>query len=435
MDPALAIFRAALRSADPGEAVRRHLRLAGGVLHAAGARYLLSRYRRILVAGAGKAAAPMAAACERLLGPRVSEGLIVVRDLPPRALRRIEVLQAGHPVPDRRGVAAARQIAALATSADAGDLLIFLLSGGASALLPLPAPGLTLGDLRCATQRMLATGVTIHQMNTVRKHLSRLQGGQLARLAAPAQVLTLILSDVPGDHPGTIGSGPTAPDPSTYADALRVVAPLLGIPPRVLLHLDRGARGQFAETPKPGDPVFGGVRNVIAGSNRLSLAAAAAKAAALGYHPLVLTAELEGESREAARVWAAIAREHLRAGRKTCLLAGGETTVTLRGNGRGGRAQEFALAAALALAGVPGVRGLSAGTDGSDGPTTAAGAFYNGETGVLGGAAEALARNDSHSFFAAAGGLLTTGPTGTNVMDVHILLLHPHTIDQKGRSA
>lgn len=427
MDQALAIFRAALRSAHPGEAVRRHLRLAGGTLHAAGARYVLSRYRRILVAGAGKAAAPMAAACERLLGPRLSEGLIVVRDLPPRALRRLEVLQAGHPVPDRRGVAAARRIAALASAAAAGDLLIFLLSGGASALLPLPAPGLTLGDLRRTTQRMLAGGVTIHQMNTVRKHLSQLQGGQLARLAAPAQVLTLILSDVPGDHPGTIGSGPTAPDPSTYADALRVVASLPGIPLRVLLHLERGARGDLAETPKPGDPLFAGVRNVIAGSNRLALAAAAAKAAALGYHPVVLTAELEGESREAARVWAAIAREHLRANKKTCLLAGGETTVTLRGKGRGGRAQEFALAAALALAGVPGVRGLSAGTDGSDGPTTAAGAFYNGETGALAGAAEALARNDSHSFFAAAGGLLTTGPTGTNVMDVHILLLHPQT--------
>lgn len=435
MDPALAIFRAALRSADPGEAVRRHLRLAGGTLHAAGTRYVLSRYRRILIAGAGKAAAPMAAACQRLLGPRLAEGLVVVRDLPPRQLQRIEVLQAGHPVPDRRGAAAARRLAALASAASEGDLLIFLLSGGASALLPLPAAGLTLGDLRRTTQRMLAGGVTIHQMNTVRKHLSRLQGGQLARLAAPAQVLTLILSDVPGDHPGTIGSGPTAPDPSTYADALRVVAPLPGIPPRVLLHLERGARGGLAETPKPGDPLFAGVRNVIAGSNRLALAAAAAKAAALGYHPVVLTAELEGESREAARVWAAIAREHLRTNKKTCLLAGGETTVTLRGNGRGGRAQEFALAAALALAGVPGVHGLSAGTDGSDGPTTAAGAFYTGETGVLAGAAEALARNDSHSFFAAAGGLLTTGPTGTNVMDVHILLLHPQTSDQKRRSA
>lgn len=425
MDHALAIFRAALRSADPAEALRRCLRCEGDFLFAAGRRYRLPPDRRILVAGAGKAAAPMALAVEQALGRRISGGLIVVRDPPRRPPRRITVLQAGHPVPDARGLRAARRLTTLARSARAEDLFLFLLSGGASALLPLPAPGLRLADLRRTTARLLATGAPIHELNAVRKHLSQLQGGQLARLAAPASVLALILSDVPGDDLATIGSGPTAPDPSTFADALRVAALRRKIPARVLLHLERGARGELPETPKPGDPLFRHVRNHIIGSNRQALAAAAARAKALGYRPVILTSELEGESREAARVWSAIARELLRSGGRVCLLAGGETTVTLRGDGAGGRCQEFALAAAIALAGLAGVRGLSAGTDGSDGPTPAAGAFYDGRTGLLPGAPEALARNDSHTFFSHAGGLLTTGPTGTNVMDVHILLLDP----------
>jgi len=280
----------------------------------------------------------------------------------------------------------------------------------------------------------LRAGATIGELNAVRKHLSYLKGGQLAALAYPATVVSLLLSDVVGDPLDVIGSGPTAPDPSTFADALSVLVRrgvLEQVPKSVVTRVKAGARGEICETPKPGGQLFHSVHNVVIGSNRLALNAAAREAKALGYRPLILSTSMQGETREVARVHAEILREVRSADKPVaapaCLLSGGETTVTVRGRGRGGRNQEFALAAALAIAGLPDVLVLSAGTDGTDGPTDAAGAIATGDTTGRGlrqqlKAAEYLERNDSYPFFEALGDLIKTGPTGTNVMDIHLLL-------------
>jgi hydroxypyruvate reductase len=420
---AVKICRTALEAADPEKALLRHVRCEDGVLMAGGGKYHLDRIRNIIVVGAGKACAPMARALEKLLGKRITESCVVVKDGHKLPLKRVRLWEASHPVPDERGVAAARMIAALATVAGPQDLVICLISGGGSALMPLPVEGFTLAEKQELTRQMLAAGANIHQMNAVRKHLSRIKGGQLARLAAPAQVLTLILSDVIGDDLSTIGSGPTAPDPTTWEDVDAVLA-------RFGLQLPHPV--ERVETPKPGDPLFERVRNVIIGSNALSIDAAAAKAKALGYQPLVLSTTIEGETRDVARMHVQIAREAQRAGRPVappaCILSGGETTVTLRGNGKGGRNQEFALVAAMELVNVPGIVALSAGTDGTDGPTDAAGGVADSST-IWRAAAEGrearadLDNNDSYRFLEAAGDLLVTGPTRTNVMDIRILMV------------
>ncbi len=337
--------------------------------------------------------------------------------------RRVRLSESAHPVPDLRGVEAAAEIAGLAARAEADDLVICLISGGASALMPLPAEGFSLEEKQALTRQMLAAGANIHEMNAVRKHLSRIKGGQLARLAAPAQVLTLILSDVIGDDLSTIGSGPTAPDPTTWATVDEILA-------RFQLKLPRPI--PRVETPKPGDPLFARVRNVIIGSNALSVDAAAAKAKELGYRPLVLSTTIEGETRDVARMHVQIAKEVQRARRPVappaCLLSGGETTVTLRGEGMGGRNQEFALVAGMELEDTPGILAMSVGTDGTDGPTDAAGGIA--DYGTLARAAANgrraradLENNDSYRFLEAAGDLLKTGPTRTNVMDIRILLV------------
>jgi hydroxypyruvate reductase len=321
----------------------------------------------------------------------------------------------------------AERIAQIAADAGAGDLLICLISGGASALLPLPVAGVNLEDKQRLTQLLLACGANIHEMNCVRKHLSRLKGGQLAKLAYPARVLTLILSDVIGDNLDVIGSGPTVPDTSTFADARAVLDKyeLWGhAPAAVAEHL----RAAVEETPKPGDPVFQHVRNVIVGSNRLAVDAAAVEARALGYRTLILSTLIQGETRDVARMHAAIALEVAASGNPVeppaCIISGGETTVTIRGEGLGGRNQEFALAAAMDISGSPNITILSGGTDGTDGPTDAAGAVVDGGTVTdVAVANESLARNDSYHFFEAAGGLLKTGPTNTNVADVRLMLI------------
>jgi hydroxypyruvate reductase len=421
---ALAIFKASLEAAHPEKAVERAL-----------ARVDASKYERIIVLGAGKASAAMARAVERVLGRRISAGLINTKDGHLAKLKRIELAECSHPVPDERGVAGARRIAELAREAKAGDLVICLISGGGSALLPLPAGGVTLAEKQEATKLLLACGATIHEINAVRKHVSEIKGGQLARLAAPASVLSLLLSDVVGDPLDVIGSGPTAPDPSTFGDAWAVVEKYglaERVPVAVRARLEAGMRGEVAETPKAGDECFRKTRNVIVGSNRLAVDAAAKKARELGYRPLVLSTTIEGETRDVAAMHAAIAREVLASGRPAkapvCLISGGETTVTLTGDGLGGRNQEFALAAALALRDVPGVLAFSAGTDGTDGPTDAAGAMADGETvaraAELGmSAAKYLAAHDSYHFFEPLGDLVKTGPTGTNVMDVRLMLV------------
>ncbi len=395
---AIAIFRAALEAADPQAAVRKALLAETG----------LDRYRNIFVVGAGKAGATMARAAESVLGQRIANGLLAVKALPKAKLRRIELAATGHPVPDARGVRVGKRIAEMVEAATAEDLVLCLISGGASALLP--APTVALKEKRRITQELLARGATIHEMNTVRKHLSRLKGGQLAALAAPAQVLTLILSDVVGDDLDVIGSGPTVADRSTVADA-RAVAKKFGI---------ALPKEGLVETPK----VLSNARNVIVGSNRLAMGVASAKARALGYRTILLSCEIEGEAREVATGHAGIAKEIRATGQPVagpaCVLSGGETTVTLRGKGKGGRNQEFVLAGVMALGGQDRTVILSAGTDGSDGPTDAAGAVASIADPA---AAEYLARNDSYRYFAKYGGLIKTGATGTNVMDVRIVLV------------
>lgn len=417
---ALSIFKAALQAADPSDAVAQHL-----------ARENLTRYRNVYVVGAGKAGAAMARAAERVLGRRITSGLLNVKYGHVAKLRRIELNECGHPMPDQQGVDGARRIAEIAERAQEDDLVLCLISGGASALLPLPAEPITLDEKQEVTKLLLACGASIHEINAVRKHISRIKGGQLARLAYPAAVLALLLSDVIGDNLDVIGSGPTAPDASTFGltrGILEKYAIFDRVPPAVRERIERGERGEIAETPKAGDPVFKRVRNIVVGSNKLAVDRAAARARELGFRTLVLSTFVEGETREIARMHAAIAKEIAHNGRPVkppaCLITGGETTVTLRGDGLGGRNQEFVLSAAIDIAGLNNVVVLSAGTDGSDGPTNAAGAIADGLTfGRDPRAADFLARNDSYHYFEGLSDLIVTGPTLTNVMDVRLVLV------------
>lgn len=428
---ALSIFRAGLAAADPAQAVARHLTLKGETLTIAGAKYRLDRYQRIFVVGAGKASAVMAAAIERLLSRRITGGLVNVKYGHVAKLRRIELNECGHPIPDERGVEGTRRIAAIAREATADDLVLCVVSGGGSALTPLPAEGITLEDKQETTRQLLACGATIHEINAIRKHLSAFKGGQLAAIAQPATVISLLLSDVIGDDLSVIASGPTAPDLSTFHDALDVLDRYLirgRVPPHVRERLEAGARGEIEETPKKTPNAV----NVVIGSNRLAVDAAEQKARALGYRTLVLSTTIEGETVDVARMHAAIARETLASGRPirppACILSGGETTVTIRGNGLGGRNQEFALAAALDIAGQGRIAVLSAGTDGTDGPTDAAGALADSSTVERARSRSMepkrfLAENDSYHFFENLGDLIKTGPTGTNVMDLRLVLI------------
>jgi hydroxypyruvate reductase len=322
----------------------------------------------------------------------------------------------------------AGRIAELARQAGSRDLLICVISGGASALLPLPVPPVSLEHKQRLTQLLLECGANIHEINCLRKHLSQIKGGQLARLAYPATLITLMLSDVIGDDLDVIGSGPTVPDRSTFLEAAAILDKYKlwkKIPREIATRIRRGE----GKTPKPGDPVFAHVQNLIVGSNRLAVDAAARKARELGYRTLVLSTYIDGETREIAKMHAAIAKEILATGHPirppACIISGGETTVTIRGTGLGGRNQEFVLAAAIEIAGLKGVTVLSAGTDGTDGPTDAAGAIATGET-VRNNpdATKYLSENDSYHFFDSLGDLIKTGSTGTNVMDIRLLLLN-----------
>jgi glycerate 2-kinase len=429
---ALRIFRAALKAADPEQAVRRHLKLQGATLVAGRKRFPLSRFDRIQIVGAGKASGAMARAVERVLGSRLDGGFVNVPHGSRIRTRKVALNESGHPIPDERGLAGARRIAKIAAAAKERDLLICVISGGASALMPDPAPPITLADTQETTRQLLACGANIHELNTVRKHISELKGGQLAQLASPATVIALILSDVVGDDLDVIGSGPTVPDRSTFADAHRIFEKYAIRPPDAVR--ERIELGQ-PETPKPGDPAFSRVHNLIIGSNRLAIDAAASEARALGYRTLVLSTFIEGETRDIAIMHAAIVKEILSSGQPirppACILSGGETTVTIRGTGLGGRNQEFVLAAVIALEGFGPFTIFSAGTDGADGPTDAAGAFADERTVAMGrnhglDARRFLNDNDSYHFFESVLGLVKSGPTGTNVMDVRILLVPHH---------
>ena len=429
------IFAAGVRSADPFEAVKRHVEITDGILRADGRNYDLAAIANIFVIGCGKAAARMALALQEIIGARITGGVVVVKYGHGVLLEKIKVVEAGHPIPDRAGFDGARQVIDLVSRAGVADLILFVISGGGSALLPMPAEGLTLEDKQQTTQILLASGATIQEINALRKHLSRLKGGRLAELAYPASTVALVLSDVVGDRLDAIASGPTVGDATTFEDCLEIVRRYdLGgkIPATVLDLLERGARGEAAETPKPSAALFQKVQNIIVGSNRMALAAAQQRAAALGYQTRVLTSSIEGESRLVASSHCARIKEMLRRDRlarqPVCLISGGETTVTLRGEGWGGRNQEFAVAAAIEIAELDNVVVLSAGTDGTDGPTDAAGAIVDGTTVERGRAQgldahEFLTRNDSYHFLQATGDLLITGPTLTNVMDLQVVLV------------
>lgn len=433
---ARAIFDAGLDAADARQALRRVLRVNDGERLTLGSwSRALGDLERILVVGAGKAAWPMAAALEDILGSRISGGHVTTKYGHGGPLKIISISEAGHPVPDEAGVEGAKAILDIAAGAGPKDLVLCLISGGGSALMALPAGNLTLAHKQALTQELLNCGASIHEINSLRKHVSGIKGGRLALAAAPAAIISLILSDVIGDDLDVIASGPTVPDRSTFADCQAVLNGY-GIrerlPKPVLEHLDAGARGEVEETPKPGDAAFEENRPFIIGSAALSIEAARNKARELGYTPLVLSSSIEGETRDVARVHAAIAREVLTSGNPltppACILSGGETTVTIRGNGKGGRNMEFALAAALDLEGTVGIVLLSGGTDGTDGPTDAAGAVVDGGTVRRGrergrSAREYLDRNDSYNYFDGSGELVMTGPTLTNVMDLRIMLV------------
>ncbi|MDQ5986333.1 MAG: D-glycerate 2-kinase [Syntrophus sp. SKADARSKE-3] len=426
------IFGAVLQGADPYVLVESHMDRIFSTWQA-------GDYRKLLLISFGKAASPMARAVSDKAGAILTWGIVITKYGHLQAVglpARINCFEAAHPVPDEAGVKATYQVIETLEAADEQTLVICLISGGGSALLVAPHEGITLAEKQQVTQLLLKAGADIQELNAVRKHISRIKGGRLAEAAYPARVLSLILSDVIGDPLDVIASGPTSPDRTTFADALGVVR-RYGltdkIPGRALDIMIRGDRGEIPDTPKEGNPVFRKVENLIIGSNRKAIEMAEAKALALGYPAVVLSAEQKGEARD---VGTALAREAIRRQRlncetdngKLCLLAGGETTVTVKGAGLGGRNMELALAFAIELKGTPGITLLSAGTDGTDGPTDAAGAIVDGET--LAKAMEKgldpedyLNRNDSYSFFKATECLLTTGPTGTNVMDIQIILI------------
>jgi len=423
-----------LDAVDARTAVGRAISRNGDELIIGRRRYDLRRYERIVVVGAGKATASMAWAVEQRLGSRLQSGFVVVKYGHVVPTRRIVVAEAGHPVPDRSGQRAAARLCAMAAELGRRDLLIVLLSGGASSLLPAPVAGVTLTDKQRTTQELLRCGASIREINTVRKHLSRIKGGRLAELTE-ATVLTVILSDVLGDDLSSIASGPTVPDPTTYQDAVAIAKRYRiwrAIPQRVRQHLDRGCQGLASETPKPGSSLFRRVHHHIVGNNEAAVTAVIRAAREAGLRTLVHTPSLTGEARDEGQRFGALARNIVRAGqplqRPCCVVAGGETTVTVTGNGIGGRAQEFAAAAAPEIAGLAKVWVVAIGTDGTDGPTDAAGAVIDGGTVARAKRLSvdlkgALKRHNTYPALKKLHQLIITGPTGTNVNDLYLLLV------------
>jgi hydroxypyruvate reductase len=423
------LLRTALAAVEPASAVRRHVYCKKNILTVGEFDYDLHDYARVFVIGAGKAVVPMGNAIFGLLGDHLTQGVVVTKyrhslaqSLPPN----VRVIEAGHPIPDANSMLGAQTLCDLTSHLTRRDLVICLISGGGSALLALPVPGLALDDLQALTDVLLRSGATIDEINVVRKHLSQIKGGNLARLISPATLITLVLSDVVGDPLDVIASGPTVPDPTATADAQAILEryEISGF------HLDWVS--YLCETPKPGDPLFARVQNIIVGSNRLAAEAAKNKALQMGFHAQLLSTYVEGEAREVAKVAAALAKGIRAHGdpipAPACLVWGGETTVTVHGPGTGGRNQELALAAALALDGWADVLVMALATDGTDGPTDAAGAFATGETVARARARgldprAALESNDSYPFWDALENLIKIGPTGTNVNDLLFVLV------------
>jgi hydroxypyruvate reductase len=432
---AVKIFYKALKAVQSGTAIKRYCKFDGKTLFIGHRSYHLSRYKNLYILGSGKATAPMAAAIENIIDEKITGGIITVKFGHVADLKHINLIEAGHPIPDENGIRGASAILNLAKIAKEDDLILCLISGGGSALLPFPYNGLTLKNKQDTIKILLSCGATIHEINTIRKHISKIKGGRLAQAAYPATLVTLILSDVVGDDLDVIASGPTVPDSSSFYDCKNIFRKyniIDKIPQNILNHIESGISGEIDETPKPHDPVFDKTYNLIIGNNFESLMSAKEKAESLGYNVLILSSMIEGETRFIAQVHGAIAKEIIKTGNPlplpACILSGGETTVTISGNGFGGRNQEFALSASIDISGKKNIVMLSGGTDGTDGPTDAAGAFS--DTFTLKRAEEMglnpyrfLANNDSYHFFQKLGDLFITGPTNTNVMDLRIVLV------------
>jgi hydroxypyruvate reductase len=436
---ALSLFSAALEGVDPYRSLFTRLRIQKDELEVltrrGSRRFPLKKFKEIFVLGAGKAARAMACACEDRLKDCLFSGLVIVPYGQGARFSRVRVVEAGHPLPDRSGLVAGKHILSHLQKATAKTLVLFLTSGGSSALYTVPTPPLGLKDKQKTTERLLKAGATIQELNAVRKHLSLVKGGWSARWAHPATVINFVLSDVVGDSLEVIGSGPFAPDPTTFEKAWEIFLRydlIPRLPQRVIGHVQKGRKGQVAETPKKGDPCFSKVTQTIIGSNRSALEAARKKAEALGFKTYLLSAEMQGEVRALAQFYGGALREVARTAdrrkRPLCLLAGGEPTVIVKGKGQGGRNTELTLAVAREIQGLKGIFFASLGTDGTDGPTDAAGAWADGKTWERArkkglNPERFLEENDSYTFFQTVGGLIKTGPTGTNVMDLHIALI------------
>jgi len=432
---AITVLEAALNSVGPYKAVLNNLKIVDGKLRVGNFEASLDDLRKIVVIGGGKAGGAMAEAVESVLGDRVSGGCVnVLQGTEFRYnLKKIRLQGASHPIPNNDGVRGVAEMLMLISSMREKDLVICLISGGGSALMPYPAEGISLEDKQDVTSRLLMKGATIDDLNAVRKHLSAIKGGQLARRCYPTRVVSLILSDVVGDPLDTIASGPTSPDTTTFRDAVDVLKKYKlwdDICSQVRERLEYGVKKVIVETPKPGDEIFNHVTNIIVGNNSIAAESAAEAAEALGYNSLIVSTMVEGEAAEVGTVLAGIARELAAKGRPlkppAAVIVGGETTVNVRGSGRGGRNQELALSLARRITGLKAVA-ASLATDGIDGPTEASGAIVDGETSTKASKAglsieKFLAENDSHSFFKKIGDTIVTGPTGTNVNDLVLII-------------
>ena len=428
---------AALEAVDPKSIVRSKVILKGNFLKIQGKSFDLKNFKNIYVVGGGKASGLMAEALEEILGDRITDGTVNVPygTLNQYETRRVKLQGASHPVPDKAGVKGTRRILDLVNQADEDDLVICLVSGGGSSLMPLPCSGISLPDKKNITEALLKSGATINEINTVRKHVSDFKGGWLAKRAYPATVISLLLSDVVGDPLDVIASGPTVPDSTTFRDAVNVLKKYNlwdDAPNSIREILLDGEKGPISETPKPVDAAFQRVHNFVVGNNRSASLAACRKLKDIGLNTLFLTSYMEGEARYVGAMLASLAKEISASGspvsKPAAIIVGGETTVTVVGKGKGGRNQEIALGAALNMDGLEGAVVASINTDGIDGPTDAAGALANGKTLLrskeLGlKADEFLANNDSYSFFLRLGDLILTGPTGTNVNDISIVVI------------
>lgn len=436
-EDAVSLFYVGIKAASPYNLIPNNMLLEENILtisdiNGTSKLFDLNNYNKIKVIGAGKASTSMAYEVEKILDDKIDDGLVVTKHNFRSELKRIQVLEASHPLPDKNGIEASKKIVEICKNAKENDLIINLISGGASSLLPFPADNITLEDKIKTTKILLRAGAAIQELNTVRKHISAIKGGQLAKNVYPATIINLIISDVICDQLDVIGSGLTVPDPTTFEDSWNVVIKYKlenNIPYSVNTYLGDGIEGKAPETPKPGNPIFKYVYNLIIGNNESALSAIKIAAEDKGYNSKIISSKLEGEAIDAGKFIAQVAKEYsFSEAKPVCLIFGGETTVTVRGNGKGGRNQELCLSTAIEIDGIKNITFLSGGTDGNDGQTDAAGAICSGRTieraKELGlDAVKFLNNNDSYNFFNELEDLIITGSTNTNVMDIQILLL------------